>query len=59
MKSMVLYPHVQKKAQAELDSVVGHRTPNFSDSDDLPYIHAIVREVLRLWPVSPLGNLFL
>ncbi|KAJ7659753.1 hypothetical protein DFH06DRAFT_940264, partial [Mycena polygramma] len=40
---MVMYPEVQKKAQAAVDDVVGHvRLPDFED--DLSYVDAIVRE---------------
>lgn len=53
---MILNPQVQLKAHEELDKVVGHqRLPNFSDQDDLPYINAICMEVLRWFPVIPLG----
>jgi hypothetical protein len=45
----ILYPQVMKKAQDELDSVVGvHRLPDFEDFDSLPYIQALIRECLRL-----------
>lgn len=51
---MVLYPEVQSKAQDELDTVVGDkRLPVFSDRDSLPYIDALVKEVLR-WVCMPL-----
>lgn len=54
---MVLYPEVFKKAQEELDRVVGqYRLPEFSDQDDLPYISAIVKESLRWNPVVPTGG---
>lgn len=44
----MLYPEVQRKAQAEIDRVVGSgRLPDFSDEESLPYISAVVREVLR------------
>ena len=36
------------KAQAELDRVVTGRLPDFDDMDELPYLSAIVKEVLRL-----------
>lgn len=50
---MVLYPEVQSKAQAELDKVVGDkRLPVFNDRDSLPYIDALVKEVLRCVCVS-------
>ncbi|KAF5340288.1 hypothetical protein D9611_007844 [Ephemerocybe angulata] len=49
-------PHVQKKAQAEIDRVVGpNRIPSVSDRDSLPYLHAIVKEVNRYYTVVPLG----
>jgi len=44
---MICYPEVQKKAREELDRVLKGRLPDFSDYDDLPYIQAIVKEVLR------------
>ncbi|OCH88065.1 CyP450 monooxygenase [Obba rivulosa] len=54
--TMVLYPEVQKKAQAELEAVVGpSRLPEFSDRDALPYVNAIVMECMRWMPVIPLG----
>ena len=55
---MVLYTDVQKRAQAELDSVIGKdRLPLFEDRESLPYVEAIVREVLRWEPSVPLGDL--
>ena len=45
---MVLYPEVQKRAQDELDQVVGVDVlPTFDDRLNLPYINAIVKETLR------------
>ena len=53
---MVTYPEVQKRAQAELDAVVGRsRTPTFADLPHLPYIRAMVKEALRWRPVDPVG----
>ena len=53
---MANYPEVQAKAQAELDAVIGlDRLPEFSDSANLPYITAIISELLRWQPVIPLG----
>ena len=46
--AMVLYPDVQRKAQEELDRVVGRdRLPEYEDQPNLPYITAIQREVMR------------
>ncbi|THH13309.1 hypothetical protein EW146_g6885 [Bondarzewia mesenterica] len=54
--AMVLYPEVQKKAQAEIDAIIGHdRLPEFADEDSLPYTTALMKEVLRWHPVAPLG----
>jgi hypothetical protein len=40
------YPEIQKKAQAELDHVVGrYRLPTIEDEKNLPYCHAIIKEV--------------
>ena len=53
---MVLNPDVQKRAQEEIDRVVGtSRLPDMSDREGLPYIDAVVKEVLRWHPVTPLG----
>ena len=53
---MTLYPEVQKKAQAEIDAVVGpDRLPSFSDRNSLPYIEALVKEIQRWNVVTPTG----
>ncbi|QKD59379.2 cytochrome P450 [Fusarium oxysporum Fo47] len=45
-----------KKAQEEIDGVIGNeRLPNCSDRQSLPYVNAIVNEVLRWHPVAPMG----
>ena len=50
--------HVMKKAQEELDIHVGKdRKVNELDISKLVYLQAIVKETLRLYPVSPLGGL--
>ena len=54
--AMTLYPEVQRKAQAEIDQIVGNsRLPDFSDEAVLPYVQAVLKEVLRWHPVTPLG----
>lgn len=46
--AMVMHPEVQRTAHEELDRIVGQdRLPEFADRDSLPYISAIVKEVLR------------
>ena len=55
-----LYPEVVRLAQQELDLVIGRgRLPHFSDKPQLPYISAIMKEVLRWRPPTPLGTAFL
>ena len=55
---MLLYPEVQRKAQAEIDAVVGSsRLPDFSDRPQLPYISAILKEVFRWHAVAPQGTM--
>ena len=54
---MTLYPEAQKKAQVEIDSVIGtNRLPTYTDRDSLPYIEALVKEVFRWHVTLPLGN---
>lgn len=54
---MAQYPHVQRKAQAGIDCVVGpDRLPSFQDRENLPYIYAMVKEILRWHPVLPMGT---
>lgn len=53
---MAISPDVQSKAQQEIDRVVGReRLPTFEDWESLPYTEAIMREILRWKPVTPLG----
>lgn len=54
---MSCYPEVQRKAQAELDAVIGpDRLPTLADRERLPYLNAVMLEVLRWIPVAPMGN---
>nr|VWO96834.1 N/A [Ganoderma boninense] len=54
--ALSLYPEVQKKAQAELDAVVGpKRLPSFDDRASLVYINALMKESFRWFTVTPLG----
>ncbi|OAL34588.1 hypothetical protein AYO20_06218 [Fonsecaea nubica] len=55
VQAMVLFPEVQKKAQAELDRVIGDRIPTFEDYDHLPYTHSCVKETLRWMPTAVMG----
>jgi cytochrome P450 len=52
----ITHPDFITKAQQELDAFVGDaRLPNYSDKSNLPYIGAIVNEVLRWRPVTAGG----
>lgn len=54
---MLLHPDVQKKAQAEIDAVVGpDRLPSFDDREHLPYVDAVCKELLRWHSVTPTGE---
>lgn len=51
---MTLYPRVMKKAQAELDAIVGTtRLPTFADRPSLPYMEALFTELLRWHTPGP------
>jgi len=53
--AMLAYPETQARAQTELDAVVGRtRLPTFVDYPHLPYIRAMVKELLRWRPASPI-----
>lgn len=53
---MTLYPDIQKRAQDEIDRVVGpDRLPTFDDRSELPYLECIVQEIYRWNPASPLA----
>lgn len=56
MLALILHPDVQKRAQAELDSVLHReRLPTYADRPSLPYIDAMVKESLRWAQVAPLA----
>jgi cytochrome P450 len=52
-----MYPDVQRRAQDEIDHVIGtERLPTLADRDKLIYINAVVKEVLRWNAVGPIGT---
>jgi len=55
---MANFVEVQQKAQEELDRVLQGRLPQLSDEADLPFTTAVVKEILRWQPVTPLGAPF-
>lgn len=58
--ALACFPEVQRKAQDEMDKVVGHaRSPTWEDVDQghLPYLTAVVKEVLRWRTVTVLAGI--
>ncbi|KAJ5526296.1 hypothetical protein N7494_012946 [Penicillium frequentans] len=51
------FPNALTKAREELDRIVGpHRSPTFQDEADLPYVKALMKEVLRWRSVAIIGG---
>ncbi|TFK38918.1 cytochrome P450 [Crucibulum laeve] len=56
MMLMAMHPDVQKRMQQELDAVVGvERMPCVDDKPELPYVAAVIKEVMRWQPALPLS----
>ncbi|KAK7531585.1 cytochrome P450 [Phyllosticta citribraziliensis] len=56
LEAMLLNPEIQKKAQNEIDSVVGNRVPMWSDFEQIPYVRCMMKEVWRWHPPVTLGH---
>ncbi|XP_073130165.1 flavonoid 3'-monooxygenase-like [Henckelia pumila] len=55
LAEMMNKPYIMIKAQQEIDSVVGKNSMvEESHIDKLPYLKAVIKEILRLHPVLPL-----
>ncbi|XP_057973032.1 cytochrome P450 81Q32-like [Malania oleifera] len=55
MSLLLNNPHVLKKAQAEIDELIGcDRLIEESDLAKLPYLHCIILETMRMYPAGPL-----
>ncbi|GAB1299655.1 Cytochrome P450 [Apodemus speciosus] len=53
---MILHPDVQRRAQQEIDEVIGQvRCPEMADQARLPYTNAVIHEVQRFGDILPLG----
>ncbi|KAF2366292.1 Cytochrome P450 [Trinorchestia longiramus] len=53
---MAIYPEIQTKVQEALDAVVPRsRLPSLTDRSQLPYVDAVLLEVLRLSSIVPTG----
>ncbi|OCL10731.1 cytochrome P450 [Glonium stellatum] len=56
VQAMVMFPDAQKKAQEEIDRVVGpDRLPTMDDEPRLQYVRGCVKESLRWMPTAILG----
>lgn len=54
--AMILNPEIQDRVHTELETVVGKGVlPTFEDRERLPYLQAVLFEVMRWHPVAPLG----
>ncbi|KDQ14783.1 hypothetical protein BOTBODRAFT_32546 [Botryobasidium botryosum FD-172 SS1] len=53
--TMAMFPEIQRKAQAEIDSVIKNRLPEFEDRGKLPYVECLIKELHRWHPPTPLG----
>ncbi|KAF8884193.1 cytochrome P450 [Infundibulicybe gibba] len=54
--AMAMHPDTQRKAQAEIDSVIGPgRLPEFTDRESLPYVNALIKETMRWKNVAPVA----
>jgi cytochrome P450 len=53
---MMLYPEVQRKGQEEISRICDpSQLPSYDDAESLPYVTAIVLEVLRWTAAAPIG----
>jgi hypothetical protein len=58
--AMLANPEAQRKAQTEIDAVTGGKyLPDFDDEAAMPYVSALVKEVLRWKNVTPIGMYFI
>lgn len=56
IQAMMVFQDVQKKAQEEIDRVVGpNRLPTIEDYPNLPYIRCCMKETLRWMPTVVMG----
>lgn len=52
--SMICHPHILQKAHHEIDRICGSsRLPHLADKPCMPYIDALIKELLRWRPVVP------
>ncbi|EJT98919.1 cytochrome P450, partial [Dacryopinax primogenitus] len=49
------HPHIMRAAQESIDVVCGLRPPSFEDREKLPYIEALIKEMMRWGSGVPAG----
>ena len=52
---MAKHPEVMRRAQEELDTVCKDRLPTMADRKQLPYLDAVLAEVLRWVSIAPVS----
>jgi cytochrome P450 len=53
---MAVHPEIQKKAQRQIDQVLGgERLPTLADQDNLPYVSALLKETYRWHAPLPMS----
>ncbi|XP_051803051.1 cytochrome P450 2J4-like isoform X2 [Acanthochromis polyacanthus] len=51
---MILHPDIQKRVQAEIDTVIGSsRQPSMTDRENMPYTNAVIHEIQRNANILP------
>ncbi|KAJ9627782.1 hypothetical protein H2203_002999 [Taxawa tesnikishii (nom. ined.)] len=57
IKYLAANPSVQARANEEISKVVGDsRSPTWDDEPNLPFVRAMIKEVLRIRPVTNIGT---
>eukprot|EP00914_Ancora_sagittata_P023893 GHVO01047616.1.p1 GENE.GHVO01047616.1~~GHVO01047616.1.p1 ORF type:complete len:243 (-),score=26.59 GHVO01047616.1:88-723(-) len=49
------YPEKHKKMMKEIEEVIGNRVPALNDRNNMPYMNAVLTEIMRFISVGPLG----
>lgn len=52
---MALYPDVQKRAREEIDRIVGDNMVSHRNKMSMPYVNAMITEIIRWGPAVPLA----